>query len=53
MLNTRRKKTSGRQKGTPNKVTMQREAEIAASGLTPLKYMLKVLSDENEDTPRA
>ena len=33
-------------------MTAEREAEIAASGLTPLEYMLKVLRDENEDTPR-
>ena len=51
-METRRKKTGGRQKGTPNKITVQREAEIAASGLTPLEYMLKVLRDENEGTAR-
>ena len=51
-METRRKKTGGRQKGTRNKLTAQREAEIAASGLTPLDYMLRILRDENEDTPR-
>ncbi len=34
------KKTSGRKKGTPNKLTAKRQAEIAESGLTPLDYML-------------
>jgi hypothetical protein len=52
MMDTRRKKTGGRQKGTRNKLNAQREAEIAASGLTPLAYMLKVVRDENEDTAR-
>ena len=41
-------KTGGRQKGTPNKATAARAAEIAASGLTPLDYMLKVMRDEDE-----
>ena len=36
----------GRQKGTPNRATAAREAAIAASGLTPLDYMLTVLRDE-------
>ena len=44
-----RKKTGGRQRGTPNKATAQREAEIAASGLTPLDYMLAILRDESAD----
>ena len=29
--------------------TAKREAEIAASGLTPLDYMLSVLRDDNAD----
>ena len=37
----------GRQKGTPNRATAAREAEIAASGMTPLDYMLSVLRDED------
>lgn len=36
----------GRPKGAVNKTTAKREAEIAASGLTPLDYMLGVLRDE-------
>lgn len=43
------KKTGGRQKGTPNKATAAKAAEIAASGLTPLDYMLSVLRDEAND----
>ncbi len=35
----------GRQKGTPNKVTVKRAAEIAASGTTPLDFMLSFLRD--------
>jgi len=36
----------GRQKGTPNKITAKREAEIAGSGLTPLDYMLGIVRAE-------
>jgi len=36
----------GRQKGTPNKITKEREAAIAATGLTPLDYMLGILRDD-------
>lgn len=44
---------SGRKKGVPNKVTLKREAEIAASGLTPLDFMLQTMRDEdNEFTVR-
>lgn len=39
-------KTGGRTKGTPNKATAAKAAEVAASGLTPLDYMLTVLRDE-------
>lgn len=41
-----RAKTGGRQKGTPNKATARREAEIAAAGITPLDYMMQILRDE-------
>ena len=37
----------GRQKGTPNKATAAREAEVEASGLTPLAFMLAVLRDKD------
>jgi len=33
----------GRKKGTPNKATAAKAAEIASSGLTPLEYMLAVM----------
>lgn len=38
-------KTGGRKKGIPNKATAKREAAIAASGLTPLEYLLTVVRD--------
>ncbi len=40
------KKTGGRKKGTPNKANKQRQQQVAASGLTPLDYMLQVMRDE-------
>src|SRR3954463_9800682 len=42
----RGERRGGRQKGTPNKLTAKREAEIAASGLTPLDYMLGIVRAE-------
>lgn len=39
-------KTGGRQKGTPNKATSEKIAEIAASGLMPLDFMLSLLRNE-------
>lgn len=36
----------GRQKGTPNKAPAERAAAIAASGLTPLDYLLSVLRNK-------
>ena len=42
-------KTGGRKKGTPNKATAVRQAEITASGLTPLDFMLSVMRDEQAD----
>ena len=38
-------KLGGRKKGTPNKVTAAREAEIAKSGLTPLEFLTNVYQD--------
>lgn len=40
---------AGRPKGTVNKATAQRQAEVAASGLTPLDYLLGVMRDEEAD----
>jgi hypothetical protein len=42
-------KTGGRKKGTPNKATAQVAAEIAATGETPLEFMLKRMRDEAAD----
>ncbi len=38
----------GRPPGQPNKATAAREAEIKASGLTPLDFMLGILRDEDQ-----
>lgn len=40
---------AGRPKGVPNKATAAREAAIAASGLTPLEFMLEALRDETRE----
>lgn len=45
------KKTGGRRPGSPNKATAEREARIAASGLTPLDYMISLMRDANLDVP--
>jgi hypothetical protein len=42
-------KTGGRQKGTRNRASVAREREIAASGLTPLEFLLSVMRDESND----
>ncbi len=42
-------KTGGRRKGSRNKASLKREAEIAASGLTPLDFMLSLLRDEKRE----
>jgi len=36
---------AGRKAGTPNSASAAREAEIKASGITPLDFMLSVLRD--------
>ncbi len=48
----KRQKFGGRKKGTPNKASAAKAAEIAASGLTPLDYMLSVMRDEKADQKR-
>lgn len=40
---------AGRPAGTPNKATLARQAEVAASGLTPLDFMLSILRDDTKD----
>lgn len=42
----------GRQKGTRNKKTEKVIAEIAATGETPLEYMLRVMRDRSVDHER-
>jgi hypothetical protein len=44
----------GRKKGTPNKATTAAaiKAEIAASGETPLDFMLRVMRDETAEPAR-
>jgi len=39
----------GRKKGTPNKASAARAREIAASGLTPLDFLLHVMRDESRE----
>jgi hypothetical protein len=43
---------AGRKPGTPNKATQEQRDAIAASGLTPLEYMLQVMRDEAADETR-
>ena len=45
-------KTGGRKKGSVNKTTAAREAEIKASGLDPLSHMLNILRNEAETPER-
>ena len=42
----------GRNKGTPNKATAAKAAAIAASGLTPLDYMIQVMRDPTVEAHR-
>jgi hypothetical protein len=39
----------GRPPGAPNKATSERQATIAASGKTPLEFMLDVMRNEQAD----
>jgi hypothetical protein len=40
----------GRQKGTPNRATAAKADEIAASGMTPLDYLVSVYRDRSGRT---
>jgi hypothetical protein len=42
-------KTGGRKKGVRNKATAAKVAEVAASGLTPLDYMLGILRGQHPE----
>jgi hypothetical protein len=39
---------AGRKAGEPNKASAARQAEIAASGITPLDYMLQIMRDAEQ-----
>ena len=41
----------GRQRGTPNRATAAKAAEISSSGMTPLDYMISVMRDETAARP--
>jgi len=43
---------AGRKPGTPNRVTAELQAAVAASGEVPLDYMLRVMRDEGEEPSR-
>ena len=43
---------AGRKKGEPNKRTAEAQEMAAATGMTPLEYMLQVMRDPGEDSPR-
>lgn len=40
-----RKKTGGRKAGVPNKKTQAIQAEVAATGETPLAFLLRIMRD--------
>jgi hypothetical protein len=42
-------KTGGRKKGVPNKATAAKAAAVAASGLTPLDYLLSVMRNPEQE----
>lgn len=43
---------AGRKPNAPNKATKERQERIAASGITPLDYMLQVMRDGKADKAR-
>jgi hypothetical protein len=45
-------KTGGRQKGSQNKASVQKAKAVAASGETPLDYMLRVMRDTGAEYAR-
>ena len=42
-------KVGGRAKGTGNRATIARQAAVAASGLTPLDFLLSLMRDEGAE----
>src|ERR1700754_354835 len=43
---------AGRKRGVPNKASQERQKRVAATGITPLDYMLKVMRDSKADAGR-
>lgn len=43
---------AGRKAGSPNKASAERQKKVAATGDTPLDYMLKVMRDDKADASR-
>lgn len=43
---------AGRKKGAPNKRTVEAQAAVAASGVTPLEYMLSVMRGAGDERMR-
>jgi hypothetical protein len=43
---------AGRKAGVPNKSNQALRAEIAETGETPLQYMIRVMRDDEAETPR-
>jgi hypothetical protein len=46
------RKTGGRQKGVPNRKTKELQEAVAAYGITPLEYMLRIMRDETASDER-
>jgi hypothetical protein len=42
---------AGRKRGSPNKATQATQAAVAASGITPLDYLLEVMRDKKRSVP--
>jgi hypothetical protein len=40
---------AGRKRGSPNRATQERQARVAATGQTPLDFLLSVFRDESVD----
>ncbi|MRX33207.1 hypothetical protein [Aminobacter sp. MDW-2] len=43
---------AGRKRGAPNKASVERQKKVAATGDTPLDYMLKVMRNPKADASR-
>ena len=44
-------KSGGRARGTPNRASQRRQAQVAASGLSPLDFLIATLRNESLDLP--